>query len=308
MSGLSFQEALTRGVLVFDGAMGTEIYRHHVFTDRSFDELCLSEPKLVPANPLRLPRRRGGRADDQHLRGKPRGAGQVRPGRKAAGDRPGGRPAGPRGGRRGRPADVCGRLDRPAAQPAAARGDGRRDGRRAGARAAGGRGRLHPFRDATEPGRPGTLRGRHEPFAGRPLRALVRRHGDRRDGVRRVGRADAGPLAGRLRRANRLGPELRRRARRIARGGRAGGAAEQAPAGGATQRRHPEGSGEPPHLPLLARVPGHLRQTVRRLGRVGGGRLLRDHAGAYPRGGDDGQAAAAAEGVGHGGAGGGRGA
>ncbi len=47
MSNLSFQEALTRGVLVFDGAMGTEIYRHHVFTNRCFDELCLSDPKLI---------------------------------------------------------------------------------------------------------------------------------------------------------------------------------------------------------------------------------------------------------------------
>ena len=34
-------------MLVFDGAMGTEIYRHHVFTNRSFDELCLSDPKLI---------------------------------------------------------------------------------------------------------------------------------------------------------------------------------------------------------------------------------------------------------------------
>ena len=43
----SFAEALNHGVLVFDGAMGTEIYRHHVFTNRSFDELCLSDPKLI---------------------------------------------------------------------------------------------------------------------------------------------------------------------------------------------------------------------------------------------------------------------
>ncbi len=43
----SFQDSLKRGVLVFDGAMGTEIYRHHVFTNRSFDELCLSDPKLI---------------------------------------------------------------------------------------------------------------------------------------------------------------------------------------------------------------------------------------------------------------------
>jgi homocysteine S-methyltransferase len=42
-----FSEARGGGVLVFDGAMGTEIYRHHVFTNRSFDELCLSEPKLI---------------------------------------------------------------------------------------------------------------------------------------------------------------------------------------------------------------------------------------------------------------------
>ncbi len=47
MSALTFQQALNRGVLVFDGAMGTELYRHHVFTNRSFDELCLSEPKLI---------------------------------------------------------------------------------------------------------------------------------------------------------------------------------------------------------------------------------------------------------------------
>ncbi|NUQ64191.1 MAG: bifunctional homocysteine S-methyltransferase/methylenetetrahydrofolate reductase [Pirellulales bacterium] len=32
---------------MFDGPMGTEIYRHHVFTNRSFDELCLSDPKLI---------------------------------------------------------------------------------------------------------------------------------------------------------------------------------------------------------------------------------------------------------------------
>ncbi len=47
MSTFSFQQALNQGVLVFDGAMGTELYRHHIFTNRSFDELCLSEPKLI---------------------------------------------------------------------------------------------------------------------------------------------------------------------------------------------------------------------------------------------------------------------
>ena len=46
-SATAFTDALARGVLVFDGAMGTEIYRHHVFTNRSFDELCLSDAKLI---------------------------------------------------------------------------------------------------------------------------------------------------------------------------------------------------------------------------------------------------------------------
>jgi methionine synthase / methylenetetrahydrofolate reductase(NADPH) len=43
----SLTESFSRGVLVFDGAMGTEIYRHHVFTNRSFDELCLADPRLI---------------------------------------------------------------------------------------------------------------------------------------------------------------------------------------------------------------------------------------------------------------------
>jgi homocysteine S-methyltransferase len=47
MPALTFPQALNHGVLVFDGAMGTELYRHHVFTNRCFDELCLSDPKLI---------------------------------------------------------------------------------------------------------------------------------------------------------------------------------------------------------------------------------------------------------------------
>jgi methionine synthase / methylenetetrahydrofolate reductase(NADPH) len=43
----TFSEALRRGVLVFDGAMGTEIYRHHVYTNRCFDELSLADPGLI---------------------------------------------------------------------------------------------------------------------------------------------------------------------------------------------------------------------------------------------------------------------
>ncbi|MDR0870862.1 MAG: bifunctional homocysteine S-methyltransferase/methylenetetrahydrofolate reductase [Planctomycetaceae bacterium] len=43
----SFAEALQKNVLVFDGPMGTELYRHHIFTNRCFDELNLAEPKLI---------------------------------------------------------------------------------------------------------------------------------------------------------------------------------------------------------------------------------------------------------------------
>lgn len=43
----TFVDALHGGVLVFDGPMGTELYRHHVFTNRCFDELCLSDPSLI---------------------------------------------------------------------------------------------------------------------------------------------------------------------------------------------------------------------------------------------------------------------
>lgn len=47
MSAEGFLSALCEGVLIFDGAMGTEIYRRHVFTNRCFDELSLSDPKLI---------------------------------------------------------------------------------------------------------------------------------------------------------------------------------------------------------------------------------------------------------------------
>ena len=47
MPTLSFAETLRKSLLVFDGPMGTELYRHHVFTNRCFDELNLTDPKLI---------------------------------------------------------------------------------------------------------------------------------------------------------------------------------------------------------------------------------------------------------------------
>lgn len=47
MSSPTFQEALQRGTLVFDGAIGTEIYRRGVFTNQCYDELNLRNPKMI---------------------------------------------------------------------------------------------------------------------------------------------------------------------------------------------------------------------------------------------------------------------
>ncbi len=42
-----FQKTVGPGIVVFDGAMGTELYRHHIFTNRCFDELCVCEATLI---------------------------------------------------------------------------------------------------------------------------------------------------------------------------------------------------------------------------------------------------------------------
>ena len=43
----TFSETLRKNLLVFDGPMGTELYRHHVFTNRCFEEINLTEPNLI---------------------------------------------------------------------------------------------------------------------------------------------------------------------------------------------------------------------------------------------------------------------
>lgn len=47
MSLPPFLEALARGPLVADGAMGTYLYEKGVYINRCFDELCLSAPQMV---------------------------------------------------------------------------------------------------------------------------------------------------------------------------------------------------------------------------------------------------------------------
>jgi methionine synthase I (cobalamin-dependent)/5,10-methylenetetrahydrofolate reductase len=42
-----FRAAVERGVVLFDGAMGTEIYRRGVFINRAFEELNLASPEMI---------------------------------------------------------------------------------------------------------------------------------------------------------------------------------------------------------------------------------------------------------------------
>ena len=43
------KDALEKKVLVFDGAMGTEIYRRNFFVNTSYENLCLSNPGVIEA-------------------------------------------------------------------------------------------------------------------------------------------------------------------------------------------------------------------------------------------------------------------
>ncbi|NLE68504.1 MAG: bifunctional homocysteine S-methyltransferase/methylenetetrahydrofolate reductase, partial [Lentisphaerae bacterium] len=43
----AFLERLRTRPLMFDGAMGTMIYQHGVFLNACYDELCLTQPKLI---------------------------------------------------------------------------------------------------------------------------------------------------------------------------------------------------------------------------------------------------------------------
>ncbi len=47
MNNIELTVLFNRELLIFDGAMGTELYRRHIFTNRCYDELCLSDPGLV---------------------------------------------------------------------------------------------------------------------------------------------------------------------------------------------------------------------------------------------------------------------
>jgi len=47
MTNERIQDVIQHRVLVFDGAMGTELYRRNVFTNRCFEELCLSSAEIV---------------------------------------------------------------------------------------------------------------------------------------------------------------------------------------------------------------------------------------------------------------------
>ncbi|MBO5723490.1 MAG: homocysteine S-methyltransferase family protein, partial [Lentisphaeria bacterium] len=43
----SLKERLQSRTLIFDGAVGTEIYRKNFFLNTSYEELCLSAPRII---------------------------------------------------------------------------------------------------------------------------------------------------------------------------------------------------------------------------------------------------------------------
>ena len=223
-----------------------------------FDELCLSDPKLIATDPSRLLRGRGRRADDQHLRGQPRwrwpsSAWPTRSARSTA----------PARGSPGEVADaaesagVRGRLDRPAGRRSPAATQRRVEAMIVEQAAAlcGGRGRFHPLRDAAHrgghassaPRRCGNCPTCPSSFPAWWPTAANRPPASRSSGCwPRCPTAAPQPIAWGMNCG--IGPDgllgaVERAVRLI-----------DAAAGRAAQRRHPQGSREPPHLFLLARV------------------------------------------------------
>ena len=45
----TLQQALNDRIVIFDGAMGTEIYRRNFFVNISFENLCLARPDVIRA-------------------------------------------------------------------------------------------------------------------------------------------------------------------------------------------------------------------------------------------------------------------
>ena len=45
----TLQQALRDRIVIFDGAMGTEIYRRNFFVNISFENLCLARPDVIRA-------------------------------------------------------------------------------------------------------------------------------------------------------------------------------------------------------------------------------------------------------------------
>ena len=172
MSGQSFQEALNHGVLVFDGAMGTEMYRHHVFTNRCFDELCLSEPKLIRQIHAEY-RDAGADVLTTNTFGANRASWQSSLWRKNCPILFAPRSLCPRsGGAARRPCLWPVRSVRFRASPRVTRRSTTWSSSRP--RADRRRGRFHSLRDATESGGPGTLRGRDPTVARRAFCAFFR--------------------------------------------------------------------------------------------------------------------------------------
>ena len=277
----TFQQALQSEVLVFDGAMGTEIYRHHVFTNRSFDELCLSDPKLIQEI-YRQYCDAGADVLTTNTFGANRPALAKYGLAEKAGDinRAGARLAREVADAAGRTVFVAGSIGPLSSQPTQPDALAALIVEQAEALLEGGADFIifetQPSRDALQRCATAMRQLAEVPFV---LSFAVMGQCETASGesIERM----LAPLARRPARPCGLGNELRQRAGRAVERRRGGGARVRGAFDCAAQRGHAQGSGKPPHLFLLAGVSGRLCHALRPAGRVGGRRLLRHHPGAY---------------------------
>ena len=275
---------------MFDGAMGTELYRHHVFTNRCFDELCLSDAKLIrqihweycEAGADVLTTNTFGAN-----RSRWRGLGWP----KSSRNPPGGGQDRPRSGQRVRSTRVRRRIDRPAAKPTPVRGPDRGDDRRAGRGGDGRRGRLRAVRDPAQSTVAGELcvapcgDCRTCPTCSRSWSSITANRPPAKSVERMMAPlADGAPQPVAWGMNCGAGPDgLLIAVEQAVRLRRCRWWSSPTPAS--------QGGREPADLFLFAGVPGVIRQALRGARRGGRGRLLRHHARAHPRSGPGGQAA-----------------
>ena len=283
----TFAEAIAEKILVFDGAMGTELYRHHVFTNRCFDELCLTDAKLI--RKIHTGYRDAG-ADV--LTTNTFGANRVELAKFGLAEqledivRTGAAIARQVADEAERPVYVAGSIGPMPSQPQYDDVIEEMILQQVGALTEGGADFImfetQPNRIALERCAAAMRKAAQVPYVLSfvVLEAAVSSGGEITH-AETVFRGTAGThvraAAGGLPPAGGMGHELRHRTRRVAGSGRRSRAADESALDRAAQRRHAQGGRKSQDLFLLARISGHICQAIREPGCVGHRRLLRHH-------------------------------